>query len=547
MNGGRLNAFGGRVELGALGESGTVLLGVDSKNLSLIFPSNVGQAEISLTNQAGIYVTGAGGGNIAVNARNLEILEGSILSGGIGQGLGTFETVAGDITLNATEEIKVAGSGIGNFVRLNSKGNGGNINIYSGSFSLQESAALFTSTSGQGNAGNVAIGARDAVSLDNASIFNTVEAGGVGKGGNIDINAATLSLIDGSQLLAVTRKASATQPAGQGDAGNVNLKVTGAVNIAGQKNGFYSGIDSSMETGTVGNGGNITINSGSFSLQNGAQLEASTWGLGNAGNVIVRARDAVSLVNAAGILSLVESGGIGKGGNIDINAATLSLIDAAQIVTITRGASETQPAGRGSAGNVNINVIGAVDIARAKNYYFRTGIFSRTETGTVGNGGDITIDSGSFLLRDSAQLQTSTFGQGNAGNVTVRAHDTVFLAGQPTAILSTVEAGGLGKGGNININAASLSLIDGAQLLTITRGASETQPAGRGDAGNVNVNVTGPVDITGGKNDFSSGIASSVETRANASKLLLITTKVKNQRKNQDFELDYFLSPKAIA
>ena len=35
--------------------------------------------------------------------------------------------------------------------------------------------------------------------------------------------------------------------------------------------------------------------------------------------------------------------------------------------------------------------------------------------------------------------------------------------------------------------------------------------------------------------------------RANASKLLLITTKVKNQRKNQDFALDYFLSPKAIA
>ncbi|MEH1792244.1 hypothetical protein [Nostoc sp. 'Peltigera membranacea cyanobiont' 232] len=35
--------------------------------------------------------------------------------------------------------------------------------------------------------------------------------------------------------------------------------------------------------------------------------------------------------------------------------------------------------------------------------------------------------------------------------------------------------------------------------------------------------------------------------RANASKLLLITTKVKNQRKNQDFAFDYFLSPKAIA
>ncbi len=88
MDGGRLNANGGRVELGGLAELGSVLLGVDADNLSLTFPSNVALADISLTNQAGVYVTGAGGGNIAVNARNLEILGGSILSG--------------DITLNAT-------------------------------------------------------------------------------------------------------------------------------------------------------------------------------------------------------------------------------------------------------------------------------------------------------------------------------------------------------------------------------------------------------------------------------------------------------------
>ena len=37
------------------------------------------------------------------------------------------------------------------------------------------------------------------------------------------------------------------------------------------------------------------------------------------------------------------------------------------------------------------------------------------------------------------------------------------------------------------------------------------------------------------------------DPRANASKLLLITTKVKNQRKNRDFAFDYFLSPKTIA
>ena len=43
-----------------------------------------------------------------------------------------------------------------------------------------------------------------------------MSAGGIGKGGNIDINAATLSLKDGAQLLTVTREASATAPAGRG-------------------------------------------------------------------------------------------------------------------------------------------------------------------------------------------------------------------------------------------------------------------------------------------------------------------------------------------
>ena len=86
MDGGELNAFGGRVELGGLTQAGSVALGVDGDNLSLIFPENVTRSEVSLT-KAAIYVEGTGGGDIAVNARNLEILGESVLLAGIGQGL----------------------------------------------------------------------------------------------------------------------------------------------------------------------------------------------------------------------------------------------------------------------------------------------------------------------------------------------------------------------------------------------------------------------------------------------------------------------------
>ena len=329
------------------------------------------------------------------------------------------------------------------------------------------------------------MGAKNAVSLANAIIFSGVEAGGVGKGGNIDINAATLSLTDGAFLT--------TSSSGQGNAGNVTVGAKNAVSLANAI--IFSGV----EAGGVGKGGNIDINAATLSLTDGAFLTTSSSGQGNAGNVTVGAKNAVSLANAI-IFSGVEAGGVGKGGNIDINAATLSLTDGAQLSTFT-SAYDTQPAGRGNAGNINVLVTGAVDIARGE-------IFSFVAPRTVGNGGNITIDSGDFSLSDDAQLLASTYGQGNAGNVTVGAKNAVSLAN--ARIRSTVEAGGVGKGGNININAATLSLTDGAQLATSTNSAFDTQPAGRGDAGNVNVKVKGAVDIAGQKNGYPSQISSGV-------------------------------------
>ncbi|WP_414518932.1 filamentous hemagglutinin N-terminal domain-containing protein, partial [Nostoc sp. PCC 9305] len=223
IDGGQLNAYGGRVELGGLAAVGNVNLLFNGDNLSLKFPLNVTRAFVSLTNQARVYVEAAGGGDIAIDARNIDILGGSQLSAGIAYGLGQPEATAGDITLNATGEIQVADSGsrILNLVSQDSKGNGGNITIDSGDFSLRDGAQLQALTSGVGNAGNVTVNARNAVDLaGNAAIFSTVEAGSVGKGGNININATTLSLTDGARL--------STSTSGVGNAGNVTVGAKNA-------------------------------------------------------------------------------------------------------------------------------------------------------------------------------------------------------------------------------------------------------------------------------------------------------------------------------
>ncbi|NJR74476.1 MAG: filamentous hemagglutinin N-terminal domain-containing protein [Scytonema sp. CRU_2_7] len=507
LDGGRIRAYGGRVELGGLSSEGTVGLQVNGNNLSLSFPAESTRADVSLTNGASVRVDAAGGGSIVVNARNLDILGGSFLGAGIGDGLGSVGSTAGDITLDATGEIKVVGSDVFNNVRPQAVGNGGNIIISSGSLSLTDDALLSASTGGQGNAGSINVRIINSVSLEDSSyIFNSVERGGVGNGGDINISATTLSLTNGAQLQTLIRQASSNQPAGRGEAGNVNIDVTGAVTIAGEKDGLVSAVISQLGTGAIGKGGNITISSSSLSLTDGAALQASTFGQGNAGSVNVDAIDSVSLKDA-GILTTVESGGIGNGGDININAASLSLTDGAELVTAVREASSNQPAGRGKAGNVNVNATGAVTIAGSKDELL-SAIFSRLATGAIGKGGNITIFSGSLSLTDGAALDTSTSGQGDAGSINVRTINSVSL--KDASIFNSVETGAVGNGGDINISAATLSLADSAQLVTAVREASSNQPAGQGEAGDVNIDVTGAVTITGEKDGLVSAINSSL-------------------------------------
>ncbi|MEH2258245.1 two-partner secretion domain-containing protein [Nostoc sp.] len=503
MDTGQLYASGGRVELGGLSEPGTVLLLLDGDNLSLRFPENVTRADISLTNSAGVFVEAAGGGNIAVNAKNLNILEGSTLSAGIGEGLGTSKTVAGDITLNATGEIKVSsGSLVFNNVDFSSKGNGGNITIDSGSFSLSDGAGLAALIFGQGNAGNVTVSAKDAVSLADATILSTVEAGGVGKGGNIDINAATLLLIDGARLQTATREASATQPAAQGDAGNVNVNVTGKVDIAGEKNGSLSRIFSRVEPGTVGNGGNITINSGSLSLRDSA-LAASTYGQGNAGDLTINTRELLVRDGARVSASTI---GAGKGGNLAVTADSVQVFGRSSDGRYSALAAQSQ--GIGNAGNLTINTrellirdgafvsTGTFNAGKGGNLTVTAdnvqviGGFSILSTqanlgGSTGDGGDLTINTRELLIRDGAQVSASTFGAGKGGNLAVTADSVQVIADSvqvtdsstdsriSTGLFASADRGSTGDGGDLIINTRELLIRDGAEVNASTFGAGK--------------------------------------------------------------------------
>ena len=91
-----------------------------------------------------------------------------------------------------------------NFERM-AIGRGGNVEIYTNSLEVRNSASLQASTLGEGNAGNVIIHADDRVAFDNGTASSTVEAGGVGNGDSVEIYTNSLEVQNGAQLAASTK------------------------------------------------------------------------------------------------------------------------------------------------------------------------------------------------------------------------------------------------------------------------------------------------------------------------------------------------------
>jgi large exoprotein involved in heme utilization and adhesion len=294
----------------------------------------------------------------------------------------------------------------------------------------------------------VKVRAEQAISLaDNAGIFSTVEAGGKSRGGDIEINAASLSIKDGSLLASATRGASDTQPAGQGNAGNIDVKVTGQVNIGGEKNGFSSGIRSGVGIGTKGNGGNITINASSFNLQDRGFIFAPTLGQGNAGNIKINANEFVKI-----------------SGSID------GIFGSGLYVTSTN----------------TKGITGDIIITSPKITLDNTGTLNAESTS--GNGGNINLTSDLLLLRRDAQISTNagTAQQGgDGGNIDINSKTIVAIPQEDSDITANAFEG---KGGNININTQGIFGIEPASANIPLRN-DITASSELGITGNINLNA----------------------------------------------------------
>ncbi|MFM6266375.1 MAG: S-layer family protein, partial [Dolichospermum sp.] len=181
------------------------------------------------------------------------------------------------------------------------------ITIDTSTLTLENSGIISASTFAKGNAGNIAIKATEGVNVGGglfSGVFNT----GVGNGGSITIDTSTLTLENSGIISADTF--------GKGDAGNIAIKATEGVTVGGALN---SGVSNTAE----GNGGSITIDTANLTLEKVGIINASTFGKGNAGNIAIKASQGVNVRGR--LFSEVTATGEGNGGSITIDTSTLTL------------------------------------------------------------------------------------------------------------------------------------------------------------------------------------------------------------------------------
>ena len=291
-------------------------------------------------------------------------------------------------------------------------------------------------------------------------------------GGNVELTGAALQAPEGRVELAAVTGSGAVEL----EVNNGNLRFS----VPESLERTDISLDNT-EISSFGDGGSITMYSRNLTINNSLVWAAIGQDFGSVspqtGDITLNATGEVNIGQQSIVANVVLRGITGNTGNIDITAKSLRLSDGVALGTFIFG--------QGNAGKV---------LVQAEDSVFLTGnrtiLASDVAEGAIGQGGEINIQTGSLSLTENAQIGAITGGRGNAGKIVIQANDSVWLAGKLTGILSNVGENAIGQGGEINIEAGSVFLTDGAGLAAST--------FGQGDAGPITVKANGAIVLVNG-------------------------------------------------
>ncbi|MGB3615417.1 MAG: filamentous hemagglutinin N-terminal domain-containing protein, partial [Elainellaceae cyanobacterium] len=451
----RLSLQGGSSVSTTVSASGTGTVDIKAAEIDVLGVSSEG-----IPSNISSFTNGLGrAGALVVNTQNLRIRDGALLGS---TGIGLLQSTtgsSGDITIVANNAVELSGqssvdgTASGSLISTltSTEGPAGNISITTGLLTVTDGGRINTSTSSLGRAGRLNINADTVQILGGTDLVPSGFSSGTlgaGNGNTITISARQLQISDGAQII--------TRTGGLGDAGSVIIDVGERVTFAGAADNGISVSRASSEVGIdgAGRGGNIKITTAVLEVLDGAELAASTFGRGDAGNITITASDRVIFSGNANEIfrsrasSRVELGAVdADGGDIRITAPVLRVSNGARL--------EASSAGDGNAGRVVVRASDRTVLDGESDLGFSSGIFTLTTETATGTGGAIRLNTSELQVTDGAVVNARTGNGRSGGSIRIEAEEVGILRGGQ--VITTALASG---------RAGDITLITDAVRLT---------------------------------------------------------------------------------
>ncbi|MBW4683299.1 MAG: S-layer family protein [Microcoleus vaginatus WJT46-NPBG5] len=506
---------GGRIELGSVTD-GNIMLTPTDKGFALGYSSIQKFGDIQLKNNATVNTSGMGGGEIQIQARNLQVSSGSSI---VSFTLGSLS--GGDITVNASDSVELIGTGRfvetlqqiasgqigpsdfrnGLFTISFGEGNAGNIEINTSRFTAHNGAFTVASTIGAGRGGAVRVNATGSTEVNNSGLITGNRPGSTGAAGDITINTRSLLFENLGLAIAGT--------AGEGAGGAITVNAAETAEFIGDNNFELLGVPANTglftSTLSAADAGNIKIKTRRLIVQNWASIAASVSEQGKGGTIDIDASESVDVIGRTGspfavltisAITLPESTGVA--GDLNINTNTLHLRDGVAIVMSSYG--------EGNAGNININ---------ARSIYLDNLAFLNADTRSVNTNSNevqatINLRSHSLILRRGSAINTNAQGQNViGGNINIQSN--VLAALENSDITANSQES---QGGTVTINTQGIFGPQFRQQLT---------PASDITASGGSPELTGTVTLNTPDLDPSQGLLKLPENPVDATRLIAST------------------------
>jgi len=256
-------------------------------------------------------------------------------------------------------------------------------------------------------------------------------------------------------------------------AGCITLANGGAIDVSSFGGGFPAG--------------QIVIRGGRFLMLSGSSLTAVERDAppGATGQIDVAVNGSIEIAEGSLVLSASES--LAQAGDLRL-AGPLVAIDGGRVASEARG--------EGDGGAIEIDAE-TLRISNASERF--EGSFVSSVAGE-GNGGDLTVRATNVELIAGGQLRADTEGSGDAGRLQVLEADLVHLNGvdaqeRPSSITGRASEIATGRGGDLTLETRILQVENGAQISAATFGA--------GSAGDLRIAASEIVMIRGGDEGFT--------------------------------------------